>query len=736
MTISRLLLHNSFFERLKSSTTTRHVLAYFAVPITVGLIFIIRVFLINDCYAFENNDEVAHTFVDINLAWKMLREGSIPFMNLYNNFGTPMIGDPVTNPFALHSLSYLVFSPHIAATINRFLMISATVSLLTFFLHKHFSVSLSVSSFCAILVALLPNLTHFSVLHPHQGALAYFLLILIMQRRLRANITFVSLLGLYLSLLLFSFSVGTVGIVFAVPYLILSQYIDSQFRFDKPFNLFALLMIAALAFRLPHFAYFYEVMSVTARSSLNYAGLVPYAPMRLFSVLLQFTPQGEFGMHVSRCIYYSLPLIALCLIGVRYASNRQRLYAIVLLGLAPLAFVTLLLAFGGLRDFFPVLKPLDVVRILWFSNVYVAAGVASTLDAMRRRRASFPIAVIVRFLLGFSFYSFCSYVSSTHGTFQAVSALTITGGLLLVLVVRSLQINRRFARGTFTFALAALFVSFLPLLDYTIDVFNTVSQLLSGVPLTRTSYFFHAESESQFHPKRFLQMMAPSSRVTAHYDPLEKGYLTHIAKAQLFGSDGRSIMLHRGLRNSLLRKGLVTVGGLRLTYYFTAHDLDKLSRLGIRYVITSEPDDLDSLGWQLIGIEPNEPSYLYENPRDVDIAYLVDGSQINYLHDISYSNNKVHISLSRATIETESDLVATFVRWPGWKVLIDGKPANIEASSDYLLRVRVRPEDKAVTFYFEPFTAFQIIMCMIGSVGVVLITPVVLAVLERRRVTH
>ena len=69
MTISRLLLHNSFFERLKSSTTTRHVLAYFAVPITVGLIFIIRVFLINDCYAFENNDEVAHTFVDINLAW-------------------------------------------------------------------------------------------------------------------------------------------------------------------------------------------------------------------------------------------------------------------------------------------------------------------------------------------------------------------------------------------------------------------------------------------------------------------------------------------------------------------------------------------------------------------------------------------------------------------------------------------------------------------------------------------
>jgi len=46
-------------------------------------------------YAIEANDEVAHTFIEIELVWKMLREGALPLINLFNNFGTPMIGDPV-----------------------------------------------------------------------------------------------------------------------------------------------------------------------------------------------------------------------------------------------------------------------------------------------------------------------------------------------------------------------------------------------------------------------------------------------------------------------------------------------------------------------------------------------------------------------------------------------------------------------------------------------------------------
>ena len=133
MTTGRTLPEDPHFASGEACATTTKILAYFAVPAAIGLIFIARVFVLTDCFAFEQNDEVVHTFLEMKLAWKMMREGSLPLMNLYNNFGTPMIGDPVIYPFALHSLPYLMFSSPVAATINRFLMISLTISLLTFF---------------------------------------------------------------------------------------------------------------------------------------------------------------------------------------------------------------------------------------------------------------------------------------------------------------------------------------------------------------------------------------------------------------------------------------------------------------------------------------------------------------------------------------------------------------------------------------------------------------------------
>ena len=202
-----------------------NLLYYVAIPLFVGLLINWKVFFFPDYYAFEANDEVAHTFTEINLVWKMLQQGQLPLINLFNNFGTPLLGDPVVNPFAVQALTYLFFSTYLAASINRFVMIALSVSLLTFYYHKYCSFSFLISSICAILVVMLPIFGWFSVNHPHQGVILYFVLVLIFQQRFAQNQNWPCLLLLYLALIIFVLSVGLNGLFFAIPFFLANYFI-------------------------------------------------------------------------------------------------------------------------------------------------------------------------------------------------------------------------------------------------------------------------------------------------------------------------------------------------------------------------------------------------------------------------------------------------------------------------------------------------------------------------------
>src|SRR3990170_2637532 len=94
-------------------------------------------------YPIDLNDESSHTFVEIPMVHDALMDGHILKMNLFNNFGTPLLGDPISSPFALHSITYLFFKPHIALLINKTLLSFLSVLVLFFFYRRrnfsHFS---------------------------------------------------------------------------------------------------------------------------------------------------------------------------------------------------------------------------------------------------------------------------------------------------------------------------------------------------------------------------------------------------------------------------------------------------------------------------------------------------------------------------------------------------------------------------------------------------------------------
>jgi len=261
--------------------------AYIVIPVIIGLAFISKVFLIDGCYAYDANDEVAHTFTEIPLVWRMIREGYMPFINLSNNFGTPLIGDPVINPFALQAITYLILPGYLAATINRFLFIAGTASLLTYFYRRHFNFSRLISSICATLVAVSPNFNYFTIHHPHQGSIFFFALVLIAQHSAKTKGAF-RIWAVGLSLFVLALSVGINALLLAIPFLVVHQFFESNLKLDRRFMIFVMLLGSVVVLIAPHLFYFFSITPLTSRISFDYSNLLPYTPQRLVTDIVFF----------------------------------------------------------------------------------------------------------------------------------------------------------------------------------------------------------------------------------------------------------------------------------------------------------------------------------------------------------------------------------------------------------------------------------------------------------------
>jgi hypothetical protein len=145
------------------------LLVYFVIPLLTGYAVTSRAFVGDGVFPVEAGDEPAETFIQVPMAQAQLASGGLLKMNLFNNFGTPILGEPVVYPYALHALSYLFFRPMVAMTVSKFFLAALSMAVLTLFFARYFP--LHISSFCAFVTFSSPSFFYFFQNHPYQGAL-------------------------------------------------------------------------------------------------------------------------------------------------------------------------------------------------------------------------------------------------------------------------------------------------------------------------------------------------------------------------------------------------------------------------------------------------------------------------------------------------------------------------------------------------------------------------------------
>ena len=127
-------------------------------------------------------------------------------------------------------------------------------------------------------------------------------------------------------------------------------------------------------------------------------------------------------------------------------------------------------------------------------------------------------------------------------------------------------------------------------------------------------------------------------------------------------------------------------------------NLDKLSLSNIKYLITTKKMDLP--GFKLLDHSKryNYESYIYENKKVMPRAYVFSGEATI----TQYLPAEVNI---RAKVKAKkSILILADLYYPGWKVLVDGKEAEIMNVNELFRAVKLTRGEHSVKFVYDPLS--------------------------------
>jgi hypothetical protein len=376
-------------------------LAYVLLPLLTGYCVISGVFQGGGWVPLDAGDEAAETFVQVPLVYDQLAAGDILKINLFNNFGTPILGEPVVYPFALHAWTYFFFRPVVAMLVNKFILAALSVAALTLFFSRY--LPLLIGSICAFLTFSSPAFFYYFQNHPHQGVLLYYTLILLAVRWFFDEPSPPRAFGLYAACLVFLWSVGVngallgTGFVFAYTALLA----DSRWRL---LGWALALWAAALVSVYPHFFEFFRLAAASARKDLDYQNLTVIFSRPDFLKGLLVHSRAALQTEV----YYSPPVIALLLAGLgllvlrrhprQWFTDHVSRFTLIL-GLLPALVVIVLRLFPGLVAAVPLVRAMNISRVLWFSDLFLllAAGIAvnAIYQAVRHRHVGYRILGLV-----------------------------------------------------------------------------------------------------------------------------------------------------------------------------------------------------------------------------------------------------------------------------------------------------------------------------------------------------
>lgn len=706
-------------------------IAFIITPLIVALLIILKVFFMPGCAGFDENDEGTHTFVNLFVSRDILKAGEMPMMNMYNNFGTPLLGDTLTFPFGPQSLTYWILPDPYAMTVNRFILAFLTMFLLTFYFSRY--VSLLTASVCALLVFCAPgHLWHFAH-HHYQMTLLLFTAALLAQETFSKTGRAVHLFGFWGTMTLLFLSTNMNPILIVIPFLLGNQIFISKLRADRKF-LFCLALIAAAAlFYYPDLLTFFKMIGPSARVGQEYMSPIP-ATKVLLSVF-RWTEDFQY-QHLLLASYFSVPLLAMTGIGlyglIRNRDTRPLALRTAVLGIAPVVFILLLLGCWRLWTAIPFLRNTDITRVWWFSNVFLMVGLGRGLDLMRTRGLDSWFAKIFGGGTAVLLVSLLIFLGWKRAwpDYTIPSFLFVVSVLLYAFIPEIPRINAFLAeekRRTFYRQATALLFTLSILGAQSVAILKITG--LQNWSACHSSHYFSDVGSAYFQPQNLLDAMEPYSRVACELLAVH-GHDAKAVRRHVFGSNQRTVLPNKAFGDYLLKESLVEIDQEKpLSYHFKKPvKADIMSSLGIRYSIYLSHENLRA---EYAPGEPfnmnRKPTAAYgelllsANPVDTSVIYLMNGEQKTCLMTdrVTFKGNGMAVQLP--PLDREQELVATFVAIPGWEALVDGEKRQIYYTENRLIRITVGPGDRQVVIRYAPFRWYHFLLGIFSSAGILLI---------------
>lgn len=704
-------------------------LAIVFAAVSVGLLILVKVFIYPDCFSFDAHDEANHAFPGLHVAQQAIRAGQLPTINFYNNFGAPLLGDALTYPFALQSLTYYFLDGHLAMTVNRFVIAIATV--ITAFGFFRIYLASFPALVCAVLIYFNPVAFWYPV-HQYQMAAPFFFgsFFLLNKFILHRSVPYFAALFVLFCALILSVSINHV--VLMVPFLLTWTFCRNGFRIDRIFLAPIVALAGAVVLSYPQTLEFVQSFVASARADEGVYDSILTNMRELFLGLV--VPPGEwiaynYGAQLQVTSYLSMPVILAIATGVWLIRRKiaWKQTSLLFCGIVPTLLAIMLYMSPALRFSIPLVKSMDISRVWWFSIpfCYVYVGyfiVYARLGRMPPYLAALLLLAASVTLVTIHLLPETAEVSPLHSICLLLAILG--AGAMLIRRGAAAPIDSR------TKAIAgvggALLIGSLVLTP--VPVMARVLGLNSGTCAgTQYSTNFAA---SRFAPYSLIDLMEKGHRLATEIHT-HKGHDLRVASEGILGSDARGIVVDGRFGKYLEDKRLVTVDQVPYGYYFSRPwQTDELTRLGIRYLLVGGSSDAELEGkkWRRLGTA--DGLSLYENPVKPTPVYLVksDSSAPRFIREYRFVPNQANIQLP--VIASAATLVLTIVHRPGFEAQIDGRTAAI-ATRNGMISLDVRPGDSVVKIRHHPYAWYHVI---IGAVVAILMAVLFGWWLSSRRV--
>ena len=591
------------------------------------MVFVIfqKLLVYENCFSFDTHDDSNHTFPNLRLVRESILNLQFSFFNYFNNFGQPLLGDGLTYPYSIQSLTYYFFDDHLAMTINRIIIVLLTLAVGYIFFLNYFKTNTSI--LLSILSIFNPVAFWYPVHHYQMTLFFYFSLLILIKKILSFKSKKLAILFV-VTFILFINSVSILHVLLSLPFIFLFTFITNNKKFDA--NLFVIIgfIISSFVITANQNIEFFENISNSGRNN-QFVYNSDLSNLREFFLSLIIPPKEWFpynyGAQNLMITYYSFPILAGIFLGLCFSINRKSDFFLKALfcGLIPFLLIIFLNYLSFVRAHIPLIKAIDIKRLFYFcypfTLFFLGLFLESCLNNKIKKKMLSLLSGILVLIIVFTFLYF--------EEIKNVSNYYLINIIIFIISITYYSfLNKYFNKKVFFLLFStSIFLTLIP----TISVITGINSVCKG---GQTQYAAQSE-ESDFIPIEFLKYIKPYSRLIAEVHT-HKGHGLRVANHKIFGGDARGIILDKNFGAILENKSLIKIDQVPYGYYFKRPwKINELNKLGIQYIITHRDNKIFNNELKLI-TTVNDYN-LYKNINNPSIVSITSyNGEINYLKKI------------------------------------------------------------------------------------------------------